>query len=103
MTDIVYAHIEITANGVPFITGTQIKVEEIILDYLAYGWDADEIHKQHPSLSLAQIHSALAYYYDHQEELDREIEQGLREVEDIKASIRESPARLKLRAKGLLS
>ena len=32
----------------------------------AYGWDAGEAHAQHPSLTLAQIHSALAYYYDHQ-------------------------------------
>ncbi len=85
------------------ISGTQVKVEEIVLDHLAYHWDADEIHKQHPDLSLAQIHSALAYYYDHQAELVHEIEEGLREVADIKARVGESPVVLKLKAKGLLS
>ena len=69
---------------------------------LAYHWDAEEIQRQHPGLTLGQLHSALAYYYDHQEELDREIDKGLREVAQIRASLGTSPIRLKLRAKGLL-
>jgi uncharacterized protein (DUF433 family) len=36
------------------------------LDHLAYGWSPEEMHYQHPPLSLAQIHAALAYYFDHQ-------------------------------------
>jgi uncharacterized protein (DUF433 family) len=39
-----------------------------------------------PNLSLGQIHSALAYYYDHQEELDAEIEQDYQEVEKLQAA-----------------
>ena len=102
MATLAYAHITLSPEGVPYIVGTQTKVEEVVLDHLAYRWDADEIQRQHPNLTLAQIHSALAYYYDHQEALDRAIDQGLRDVAQIRASLGTSPIRLKLRAKGLL-
>jgi uncharacterized protein (DUF433 family) len=98
MATVTYAHIEFIPKGVPYIAGTQTKVVEIALDRLAYHWDADEIHRQHPHLSLGQIYSALAYYYDHQAEMDREIEEQLRQVDQIKASLGESPVRLKLKA-----
>ena len=103
MATLAYAHIALSPAGVPYIAGTQTKVEEVVLDHLAYRWDAEEIQRQHPGLTLAQIYSALAYYYDHQEELDREIDEGLREVAQIRASLGTSQIRLKLRAKGLLS
>ena len=102
MATLAYAHIALSPEGIPYIVGTQTKVEEVILDHLAYHWDAEEIQRQHPGLTLGQIHSALAYYYDHQEELDHEIDNGLREVAQIRASLGISPIRLKLRAKGLL-
>jgi len=103
MTTLAYAHIVLTPDAVPYIAGTRTKVEEVILDHLAYRWDAEEIQRQHPHLTLGQIHSALAYYYDHQEELDREIDKGLREVALLRADLGTSPIRLKLRAQGLLS
>ena len=86
----------------PYIAGTQTKVVEVVLDRLAYHWDADEIHRQHPHLSLSQIYSALAYYYDHQVEMDREIDEQLLQVDKIKTSLGESPVRLKLKAMGRL-
>ena len=102
MVTLTYAHIEFIPKGVPYIAGTQTKVVEIALDRLAYHWDADEIHRQHPHLSLGQIYSALAYYYDHQAEMDREIDEQLLEVEKIKKSLGESSIRLKLEAMGRL-
>ncbi|MFN8500019.1 MAG: DUF433 domain-containing protein [Anaerolineae bacterium] len=102
MAALVYAHIGFNDAGVPIISETQTKVEEIVLDHIAYQWDADEIHDQHPHLTLAEIHSALAYYYDHQVEMDEQIEEGLRHVADIRSRLGDSPIRLKLRAQGLL-
>ena len=102
MATVAYPHIDCTREGGPFVAGTQTKVVEVVLDRLAYHWDADEIHRQHPHLSLSHIYSALAYYYDHQAEMDREIDKQLREVKHIKASLGTSPVRLKLRAMGLL-
>lgn len=102
MTMLHYPHIDVSRAGVPYIAGTKTKVVEVVLDRLAYHWDADEIHRQHPHLSLAQIHSALAYYYDHQAEMDGEIDAQLRRVAAIRASLGESPIRLKLKAMGRL-
>ena len=100
MTIWAYPHIETTKDGVPVITGTRTKVLEVVLDRLAHHWDADEIHRQHPHLSLSQIYAALAYYHDHQDELDRDIAARLRKVEDIEARQPESAVRIKLRAMG---
>ena len=66
----VASHIEIDDQGVPWIAGGNTKVIEVVLDKLAYGWSPEEMHLQHPHLSLAQIHAAFSYYYEHQEELD---------------------------------
>jgi len=42
------------------LTGTRTKVVELVLDHLAHHWDAEQIQREHPHLSLGQIHSALA-------------------------------------------
>lgn len=78
MPAITTAHIEIDENGVAWIDSTNVKVLEIIVDKLAHGSSPEEMHFQYPHLSLAQIHAALAYYYDHQTELDAEITQRWR-------------------------
>jgi uncharacterized protein (DUF433 family) len=102
MATVAYAHIDVAPDGTAFISGTKTKVEEIVLDHLAHSWDAAEIHRQHPHLSLAEIYSALAYYHDHQNEMDESIERGLRQVMELQASMPPSPVRMKLKAKGLI-
>src|SRR5215467_14683266 len=47
--------IEIDARGVAWVAGANTKVKEIVLDKLAYGWSPEEMHFQHPHLSMAQI------------------------------------------------
>ncbi len=94
-----YPHVEISSEGVAYVAGTQTKVTEIALDRIAHHWDADEIRRQHPHLSLSQIYAALAYYFDHQEELDARIEAQLRLVQDSRSSTGESLVRAKLKAK----
>jgi uncharacterized protein (DUF433 family) len=81
----VLSHVYLDDQGVARIDGTRTKVIQVALDKTARGWNAEEIHAQHPDLSLGQIHSALAYYYDHQEELDADIERRDREVEQLRA------------------
>jgi uncharacterized protein (DUF433 family) len=95
MSTLATTHIEIDESGVAWIAGANTKVIEVALDKIAYGWSPEEIHFQHPHLSLAQIHSALAYYYDHQQEIDSEINQRRREAEEMAARDR-SPLRKKL-------
>ena len=69
-----YAHISIDEQGIPWIAGTTLKVVEIVMAQRAYGWSPEEIHFQHPDLSMAQIHSALAYYWDNAELIDADID-----------------------------
>jgi uncharacterized protein (DUF433 family) len=102
MATVAYAHIEFNADGEPIIAHTRIKVRMIALDRMAQGWDAEEIHRHHPDLTLGQIHSALAYYFDHQEEMDRDIAERHQRVLDMRAGETESPGRRKLRERGLL-
>ena len=102
MAGVVYPHIEDTPEGVASVSGTQTKVLEIALDRIAHHWDADEIQRQHPRLSLAQIYAALAYYFDHQQDLDEQIEEQIRFVEQSRAAAGESSVRAKLRAMGRL-
>jgi uncharacterized protein (DUF433 family) len=68
-------------RGIARIEGTQTAVKMIVIDHLTHGYSPAEIHFQYPYLSLAQIHSALAYYYAHQAEMDAEIMQDTREEE----------------------
>ena len=97
-----YEHIVIDENGVPAIEGTSMKVVELVLETAAYGWSPEELHFQHPYLSLGQIHSALAYYWDHAEELDRDIERRAEKVEEIRRKTGPSAVRDKLKARGLI-
>jgi uncharacterized protein (DUF433 family) len=97
-----YEHIVINESSVPLIEGTNMKVIELVLETTAHGWSPEELQFQHPYLSLGQIHSALAYYWDHAEELDRDIEQRLVRVENLRGSAMPSTLLGKLRAKGLV-
>src|SRR5436190_22936598 len=89
-------------HGQVWIEGANTKVIQIAVDKVAHGWPAEEIQAQHPHLSLAQIHAALSYYYDHQAEMDREIKRLIREDERLRAQAGASKAEQRLRERGLL-
>jgi uncharacterized protein (DUF433 family) len=71
-------------SGVAWIDDTKVKVVEIVLDHLTYGHSPEEIHLQHPHLSLAQVHAAFAYYFDHQAELDGQLGRRFRRAEALR-------------------
>jgi uncharacterized protein (DUF433 family) len=93
-------HIHTDDQGRAWIDDTNIKVIEIVRDWLAHGSSPEEICYQFPHLSLAQVHAALAYYYDHQEQFDREIAGELERWNEQWAKCKDSPIRQKLRAMG---
>src|SRR5438105_8352563 len=95
-------HVWLDAEGRDWIDKTNVKVIEVVLDHLAYGWSPEEMHYQQPHLSLAQIHAALAYYFDHQADFDQQIEHSLREAEKMAAETTDSPLRQRLRRLGKL-
>src|SRR5882672_1971586 len=97
MSTVTYPHIEINADGVALISGTTTKVIEIVQDHLAHHWHAEDICRQYPYLSLAQVHAALTFYYDHEQELDKEVERRRRTVADIKTARADDTLQEKLR------
>jgi uncharacterized protein (DUF433 family) len=89
-------------QGHVWIEGANTKVIQIALDRYAHGWSAEEIQAQHPHLSLAQVHAALSYYYDHQAEMDEEMERMAREAEALRVQAGSSRAEQRLRRHGHL-
>ena len=57
-----------------FVAGHRVRVQDIVL-WNEEGLSADEIVSRVPTISLADVHAALAYYYDHREVLDRQIQE----------------------------
>src|SRR5205814_3238160 len=78
-----YEHVILDDRQVPIIAGTTMKVIELVQAQLANGWSAEELQAQFPYLSLGQIHSALAYYWDHKEELDQDIARRLQWADEM--------------------
>ena len=97
-----YEHVVLNEKQVPIIEGTNMKVIEVILEKTAYGWSPEELHFQHPYLTLGQIYSALAYYWDHQEDLDQDIERRLEFVNQAQQSMENTPLLARLKSKGLI-
>ena len=95
-----YEHIMLNEAHVPIIAGTTMKVVELALDHLAYGWSPEELHFQHPDLTLGQIHSALAYYWDHKAELDQDIERRLQVVDRLQQTMPSTSLAERLKARG---
>jgi uncharacterized protein (DUF433 family) len=75
-----------TCGGKPRIDGHRIKVEHIAICHERMGMSPDEIVSAHPTITLAQVHAALAYYFEHKDEIDADIEEGRRFVEELKAN-----------------
>ena len=102
LTTTEYKHIQLDERNVPIIAGTTMKVVELITSVKAYNWSPQELHENYPHLTMSQIHSALAYYWDHKKELDADIERREQYAERLQTEAGESPLAKKLRAQGLI-
>jgi uncharacterized protein (DUF433 family) len=102
-TDVTYPHV-VKPLGEPARLGRhpRVRVAQIVMDYLGHGWSVEEMCRQHPHLSAAEAHAAMAYYFDHQDEIDAEIAAEDEAVRSALAAAPETPLVLRLRAKGLL-
>jgi len=74
-------------GGQPRIAGTRIKVQGIAVEYERLGWTADQVCEAHPNLTLADVHAAIAYYYDHKHEIDEAIRKDEEFVEKMKKKL----------------
>jgi len=76
MVAIITEHIEITpgvCGGKPRIVGHRITVQDVAIWHERMGLSPDEIVSLHPSITLADVYAALAYYHDHLEAIRQQI------------------------------
>jgi len=102
ITETCYEHIAIDEHGIPSIAGTTMKVVELVGEKLAFGWSPEELLFQHPYLTLGQIHAALAFYWDHADELNKDMADRLQKVKNLKKKAPTSPLILRLKSQGLI-
>ncbi len=90
-------HIRLEANGVAWIDDTNVKVIEVVVDKLAHHCTPEEMQVQYPHLSLGQIYAALAYYHDHKEQFDAQIQKDRHEVGTLREAAGDPPKAEQLR------
>lgn len=79
----------------------RIRVAQIAMDYLEHGWSVDQMCQQYSYLTLAEAHAAMAYYFDHQAEIEREIDEEIKQVEYDQSQSRRSAIYHRLHAQNL--
>ncbi len=72
-----YVEIRNNRDGQPraYVAGTRVRVQDIYALVELHGKRPDHVVSAYPHLSLAQVHGALAYYFDHMKEIKEEIRQ----------------------------
>ena len=98
MTVVPLEYIEVDDRGVAKLIGSRTKVRQVVMDTMN-GYTPQQIHEEYPHLSLAQIHAALAYYYDHKAAIDAEIEAGSRLADEMRAANPNKLTRAELEAR----
>ena len=87
MVDVVGEHIEIVdgpSGPKVRIAGHRIRVQDVVIWHEKLGMAPDEIVHHYPTITLADIHAALAYYWDHREDVERAIREEHAFAEELR-------------------
>ena|SRR5438552_14735918 len=84
-------------GGTPCIAGSRIRVQDVYVWHELQGLSADEIVSRFPHLTMADVYAALSYYWDHREEIQRQMQEETDFVEQMK---RKHPSPLKQKVTG---
>jgi uncharacterized protein (DUF433 family) len=76
MTTVMDGHIVVDDRGVAKIEGSRIKVRHLVMAMQTNQLSVEQLHEGYAHLKLSAIHAALAYYYDHREQVDAEIRES---------------------------
>jgi|SRR4028118_272824 len=100
MTAVIAEHIEITpgiCGGKPRITGHRIRVQDVVIWHEQMGMSPDEIVDRYPTITLADVYAALAYYHDHLEEIRQQIRESEAFVRELQAK---TPSKVQQKLRG---
>lgn len=78
-------------GGKPCIAGSRIRVQDIYVWHELQGKSPDEIVSSFPQLTLADVYAALAWFWDHRDEILQEMRQQEEQADRMKA---ETPSKL---------
>jgi uncharacterized protein (DUF433 family) len=92
----VIVHTPGVCSGEARIDGTRIKVKHVYRWVEEMGMTPAQVVEQYPHLTRAQVHAALAYYWSHQDEIRKDIEEEDRFVAELKAKAGPSKLQAKL-------
>jgi uncharacterized protein (DUF433 family) len=70
-------------SGQPVVAGTGLRVADVVIAMTFHDRAPDEIAQWY-GLTLAQVHAALAYYYDHKDAIDARIRAQIKRAEELK-------------------
>ena len=80
-TETQYPHLTMEADGTARIGSTRYKVIHLAAEHYHHGWTAEELLRQHPDLKPEQVYAALVYFYDHYEDLVRQMQASAEKAE----------------------
>ena len=83
-------------GGKPCIAGTRVRVWDIYVAHEVRGETPDQIVGQYPGLSLAQVHAALAYFWDNREAINQQMREADEFVDKLKSATGAGPLARKL-------
>ncbi|MGD9635118.1 MAG: DUF433 domain-containing protein [Pirellulales bacterium] len=97
----VATHIEIRQNRASqdraYVAGTRIRVQDIYAMSEVQGLSPDQIVAELPHLTLGQVHAALAYYFDHREQIRQEFREDDEFVEMLRRQTGPGPLEQRLK------
>lgn len=70
-------------SGRPIIAGTTLRVQDVAAHHIYRHYTPDELSYQ-LGITLAQVHAALAYYYEHKDEIDSQLQEEARLIREAK-------------------
>ena len=78
-----YPHLTVDEHGCVRIGCTRYKVNHLAAEHYQHGWTAEEIMRQHPDLRPEEVYMALAYFYDHYEEILNDLNESYQRIQDL--------------------
>ncbi len=63
-------------GGKPCVAGTRIRIWDVHIWHNLQGRRPEQIVADFPQLSVADVHAALAFYYDHREQIEQEMKEA---------------------------
>lgn len=84
---VTWQYLEVNDQNRAKIADSRVLVSQLIQEKHAHGWSPEELHFQHPEISLAAIYSALSYYYTYQSQIDAQIAQEQQTIQALQAEL----------------